>query len=43
MLKDILLAASVCSGRMQELDPLVTSILQLGRKLVAELGGACTQ
>eukprot|EP00439_Symbiodinium_sp_Y106_P080790 s383_g19.t1 len=32
MLKDLLLAAGVCSGRAQALDPLVTSILAMGRK-----------
>ncbi|CAE7481699.1 Dtx3l [Symbiodinium natans] len=32
MLKDILLAAGISSGQMQGLDPLVTSILALGRK-----------
>ena len=33
MLKDMLLAAGVCSGRIQGLDALVKSVIALGRKL----------
>ena len=43
MLKDLLLAAGVCSGRAQALDPLVTSILAMGRNLLQRQWSRCVQ